>query len=188
MDKKVIIIESAIEVIAENGFYNTSVRMIANKAGISVGTIYNYFNNKDEILNHIFKTEFEKRNNLLNKLKESHTDFEHKITSFLDIHFEDLKENPKKAIVLVQESRIPQNHSLEGINDFMEKLPLAFSEMLNVAMKKKEIRVVNKDLIADVIFHMIREVAFKIVTNSNYDYTVAKEELKCFLWLGLKKE
>lgn len=187
MDKKEIIMESAIKVIAANGFHNTSVRMIADTAGIAVGTIYNHFSNKDEILNYIFKKEFTKRIKLLMKLKEEKIDFTEKLSLFLNSHFDDLNENPNKAIVLVQESRVPQNHSLESINDFMEKLPLVLGEMLNEAMLRGEIRVVDEGLIANAIFHVIREVAFKVVSDPQTDCSQAKEELINFIWLGLQK-
>ena len=42
----------AVEIIkefADNGFENTSIQQIAKKAGISVGSIYKYFENKETI-------------------------------------------------------------------------------------------------------------------------------------------
>lgn len=44
------IIGAAIQVISEKGFQKTTVRQIAQAAGIADGTIYNYFKNKDDIL------------------------------------------------------------------------------------------------------------------------------------------
>lgn len=44
------IISGAIQVISEKGFQKTTVRQIAQAAGVSDGTIYNYFKNKDDIL------------------------------------------------------------------------------------------------------------------------------------------
>lgn len=45
-----LIIDAAIDVIAERGFQRTTIKQIASKAGVADGTIYNYFKNKDEIL------------------------------------------------------------------------------------------------------------------------------------------
>lgn len=45
-----LIIDAAIEVIAEQGFPRTTIKQIASKAGIADGTIYNYFKSKDDIL------------------------------------------------------------------------------------------------------------------------------------------
>jgi len=53
-EKKKLIIESAIKLFAENGFHNTSVQEIANHAQISKGTVYLYFDSKEDLLLKIF--------------------------------------------------------------------------------------------------------------------------------------
>ena len=49
-DKYQRILEAAVEVIAENGFFNARVSDIAQRAGVADGTIYLYFKSKDQIL------------------------------------------------------------------------------------------------------------------------------------------
>ncbi len=49
-DKYQRILDAAIEVIAENGFFHSRVSEIADRAGVADGTIYLYFKNKDELL------------------------------------------------------------------------------------------------------------------------------------------
>ena len=49
------IMRAALELFAENGFHRTSISMIANKIGISVGLMYNYFKSKNELLEAIFE-------------------------------------------------------------------------------------------------------------------------------------
>jgi AcrR family transcriptional regulator len=44
------IIQAAIAVVAERGFQRTTIKQIAQKAGVADGTIYNYFPNKEAIL------------------------------------------------------------------------------------------------------------------------------------------
>ena len=56
--KKKLIMDTALELFAENGFHATSISQIAKKAGISKGLTYNYFKSKDEILDQIVKTGF----------------------------------------------------------------------------------------------------------------------------------
>jgi AcrR family transcriptional regulator len=48
------IIESALALFAEHGYEKTSIKMIAQQAGISQGLMYNYFAGKDELLQAIF--------------------------------------------------------------------------------------------------------------------------------------
>jgi AcrR family transcriptional regulator len=48
------ILSAAAIVFAEKGFHSTTIRDIAKRAGISDGTIYNYFDNKTSLLLGIF--------------------------------------------------------------------------------------------------------------------------------------
>ncbi len=54
-DKHRRIIEAAIKVFAKNGFYNSKVSEIARAAQVADGTIYLYFQNKDDILISLFE-------------------------------------------------------------------------------------------------------------------------------------
>jgi len=52
------ILEAAIDVIAERGFFSARVSDIANRAGVADGTIYLYFKNKEQILMAAISTPF----------------------------------------------------------------------------------------------------------------------------------
>lgn len=54
--KKELIMKTALEQFAENGFHATSMSQIAKQAGISKGLAYNYFQSKNEILEEILET------------------------------------------------------------------------------------------------------------------------------------
>lgn len=45
-----IILEAAIQIFQQKGYSNTTTNHIADRAGVSIGTIYQYFPNKDSIL------------------------------------------------------------------------------------------------------------------------------------------
>jgi AcrR family transcriptional regulator len=47
------IINAALEVFAKEGYYSSTISVIAKKAGISQGLLYNYFKSKEELLNEI---------------------------------------------------------------------------------------------------------------------------------------
>jgi AcrR family transcriptional regulator len=48
--KKALILDTALELFANEGFYKTSISVIAKKAGISKGLIYNYFESKEDLI------------------------------------------------------------------------------------------------------------------------------------------
>ncbi|MDI3256375.1 MAG: TetR/AcrR family transcriptional regulator [Kyrpidia sp.] len=48
--KYVAILQAAVKVMAESGYYNAQVSRIAREAGVADGTVYLYFKNKEDIL------------------------------------------------------------------------------------------------------------------------------------------
>jgi len=59
-DKRDDIVRVALELIAENGFHGAPMAMIADKAGVGAGTIYRYFENKEVLINELYR-ELEQR-------------------------------------------------------------------------------------------------------------------------------
>lgn len=55
IDKVSAIMEATLECLSTEGFHGTPMSMIAQKAGIGVGTIYRYFENKEILINELFK-------------------------------------------------------------------------------------------------------------------------------------
>lgn len=56
-DKRDAIIEAALTLFVERGFYGTAVPEIADKAGVGAGTIYRYFDSKEALVNAIYRQE-----------------------------------------------------------------------------------------------------------------------------------
>ena len=59
-DKRDEIVRAALELIAEHGFHAAPMAAIAERAGVGAGTIYRYFENKDVLINELFR-ELEER-------------------------------------------------------------------------------------------------------------------------------
>jgi AcrR family transcriptional regulator len=49
------IVRSALELIAEHGYHGAPMAMIAERAGVGAGTIYRYFENKDVLINELYR-------------------------------------------------------------------------------------------------------------------------------------
>lgn len=49
-DKRILLLESALELIREHGFHGTPVSSVAKHAGVAAGTVYTYFKSKDELI------------------------------------------------------------------------------------------------------------------------------------------
>ncbi len=54
-DKREAILDAALELFVERGFYGTAVPEIADRAGVGAGTIYRYFESKEALVNTIYR-------------------------------------------------------------------------------------------------------------------------------------
>lgn len=54
MDKKDLIIETAIELFAAQGIEKTSINMICEQSSVSKGLVFHHFKNKNELLKEVF--------------------------------------------------------------------------------------------------------------------------------------
>ncbi|MBU4403910.1 MAG: TetR/AcrR family transcriptional regulator, partial [Actinobacteria bacterium] len=54
-DKRVDVMQAALELIAEQGFHGAPMAAIAKKAGVASGTIYCYFESKDALITELFQ-------------------------------------------------------------------------------------------------------------------------------------
>lgn len=58
--KREDIILASMDLMAEQGFHGAPMSMIAEKAGVGVGTIYRYFENRDVLIKSIYKEKEER--------------------------------------------------------------------------------------------------------------------------------
>lgn len=49
-DKKRAIFASALELIKDHGFHGTPISLVVKNAGVAAGTVYHYFESKDELI------------------------------------------------------------------------------------------------------------------------------------------
>lgn len=53
-DKKEAIFRTTLDLIAERGFHNAPMSLIAKESGVSTGIIYHYFENKDDLIEQLY--------------------------------------------------------------------------------------------------------------------------------------
>jgi len=53
LSKRELLLEAAIALFGDNGFWNTSTASIAKHAGVATGTLFNYFASKEELIREV---------------------------------------------------------------------------------------------------------------------------------------
>ena len=104
-DKPQQIIDAAVRVFARKGYWNSRVSEIARAAGIAAGTIYLYFETKEDILVTVFRDKMaEFVSALWRAIAEEH-DAVAKLRRLVSMHFEILEREPELAEVVQVELR-----------------------------------------------------------------------------------
>ncbi len=103
MDKKEQIRRAAVEVFSKMGFHGATTDRIAEQAGVAVGTIYNYFRHKEDVLAYIFSTEYEKRMSYFRSLLASELPALEKLSRGLSFHFQEVQKEPATILVMLRE-------------------------------------------------------------------------------------
>lgn len=104
-DKHRRIIQAAVSVFAKNGFYNSKVSEIARAADVADGTIYLYFQNKDDILISLFEEEMASILSKMHAVIDSETDPAQKLAKFAQAHLSLVQERQELAEIIQVEIR-----------------------------------------------------------------------------------
>jgi TetR/AcrR family fatty acid metabolism transcriptional regulator len=104
-DKHRRIIEAAVKVFAKNGFYNSKVSEIARAASVADGTIYLYFQNKDDILISLFEEEMARVLARVRLVVEKEVHPAAKLERFALAHLSLVEENQEMAEIIQVELR-----------------------------------------------------------------------------------
>ncbi len=129
-DKREAIRRGAIEVIADRGFHEATTRMIAQASGVAVGTLYNYFESKEEILAHIVELERSRRLHYLHELVEADLAPEVKLRKFLRMHFEGVLEDPATTRLIMREFRFTEREEMEPLRSYFLEIPAVIGRIL----------------------------------------------------------
>jgi len=116
-DKKERILDAATVEIARHGYHQTTVAVIARRAGVADGTIYLYFKNKEEILVSLFERALGRFIAKGQEQLEGMTGAADKLRAIVDLHLTLVGQDRDLAIITQVELR----HSLH----FLEELSRA---------------------------------------------------------------
>src|SRR5262245_9298406 len=99
------IIDAAVRVFARKGYFSSRVSDIAREAGIAAGTIYLYFDTKEQILITLFRQKMAEFVAALLRAIGEERDAVAKVRRLVLLHFQMLESHPELAEVVQVELR-----------------------------------------------------------------------------------
>ncbi len=93
--KKETIIQTALKLFSQHGFYNTTIPDIAQQVGMSVGNFYNYFKSKDILAKELILYISEYLGKNIEAINQEKVSTKEKIGKIVSMYFGMAKEHPE---------------------------------------------------------------------------------------------
>ena len=190
-NKDELIRQAAIRVFAREGFHQARMETIAHEAGVAVGTIYNYFESKEEVLLSIFKAEFEERVHFYKELRESGLSIPEQIQRILQAHFSLLSERKELAQLLLRERFNLSKGFKSKVLDLYREMLQQIEVVIREGVEQGRVRPCNPRIIAPALLGVVQSISACGMLYPEEEIQGilqnASAELTELIWNGLKK-
>ncbi len=145
------IVLGAVKVFSEKGFHKATVREIAEAAGVTMGTMYNYVRTKEDILyicyQHMTTILSEGLNEALDNVEDSREEFRTVMKKNLDLVFE----NQDEIMFLYRESGAYDTDAIRTVLSQEMRYVELFEALLRRRFKNQKIDEFRLKLAADIL-------------------------------------
>lgn len=186
LDKKKCIIESALGLVHEHGFHGCPVSQVAKNAGVAAGTIYTYFENKDDLIVGIYEYVAEKITSHVADKDDVSLKFEDRFFNYWRNFTEFYEENPAIHGFYDQFLNSPFN------SEEVQNKPNVWHEwayrFFQSGMEQGAIRNVNPVVLSILVNTNITSI---VRIKKNFKNKLARknvdlEEISQLIWEGIK--
>ncbi len=183
-EKYQTILEAALKVMAQHGYYRTRVSEIAREAGVADGTVYLYFTKKEDILISLFREMMESFVKDLEEELKHYPSFSGKLRFIINYHLETLSANQDRAMVTQIELRQCDAELGKKIFAPLSKYFQVIEEVIQYGQKTGEVRTeVDARLARKIIFGSLDEVVTRWVMSQKKDYKLTRLTEPLFITL-----
>jgi TetR/AcrR family transcriptional regulator, fatty acid metabolism regulator protein len=190
-DKYHRIIKAATKVFAKKGFFNAKVADIAKEARVADGTIYLYFENKDDILISLFEEQMKiVLENMISEISKE-KDAIRKIQRFALTHLKLIELNKNVAEIIQVELRQSSKFMKEYKNERFLKYLNLIDEIIREGQKQG---IFKEEVIPGIakraFFGALDEMSrfWVLSTHKMYDIETAAKQISGFFLYGLIKD
>ncbi|MFZ5645957.1 MAG: TetR/AcrR family transcriptional regulator [Bacillota bacterium] len=170
-EKYQAIIEAAVRVIAGSGYHNAQVTRIAKEAGVADGTIYLYFENKEDVLISLFRNKMGQFTAAAEKELKSIEDPYQMLARLIYLHFYRLQSDRNLASVLQIELRQSDPSIRKNISKIIKEYYNIIEQVVKYGIEKGSFSpALSPSVARKIIFGSLDEVATSwVLSNRHYN-------------------
>jgi AcrR family transcriptional regulator len=180
-DKQQQIIEAGLNIFSKKGYGSTTTAEIANKASVSVGTLFNYYSSKQELANEIYLYANRDYCEYTKNLKER-KDFKRGMIELWSRCIDYALSNPDTFRFMVMFRNSPV--ITEKTNRQIDNEAIFFEKVYDKFRKRNEVKMYY-DLFSYIMFGCLIATLEFIEKNPDKDINHVKEVSFDYLWDGV---
>lgn len=169
------IVESGFKLICKSGYYNINTKEIAKEAGVSTGIIYQYFNDKHDILmsglekygDAIFFPMLTTKNNDTN-----FTNFKELLNKMIDNYI-----NNHKISAVAHEELMAMVHLDKDVADYYYQREIKMTDTIKNILENNNFKDENLEEKVHIMINLIDDLCHEIIYHKHNDmnYDIMKE-------------
>jgi AcrR family transcriptional regulator len=154
------IFDASAHLFLDNGFHETTMREIADAAGIGKSTLYDYFKSKDDIMISYFENELQQITDRAQEIMNQEQSIVEKLKKIMQMHLEYLVDNKNFYLKLTVEAQRLSIQSQQRIQTRRHAYQDMLRNLIEEGTRLGELRPVNPLLAARSIFTLLSTAVF----------------------------
>ena len=189
MDNKARIRQAAVRVFSKEGFHQSRMTAIAREADVAVGTIYNYFTNKEDLLLSVFEDSFRFRMDFLKQLGKTSLPIRDQIQHLLESHFEQIREQQELAELILFERFHRGSRLRDRVLALQKTIIDQIADIIRGGIAQGWVRPCHPTVVAQALFDLVQTMTacwvFASPDEEDDIFESAPKELADLIWMGL---
>jgi len=158
---KAKILDAAMRVFSTNGYSGANIRAIAKAAGISIGGVYLYFRNKEELYLNLIKDRIEEQVLMTKEAVTSAGSPEDGLRAFLNLHLQYGIKNKELILINIREHGFAFGRDVK--RKFLRSQTELLMNILSEGIADKVFRECNTEEASRIIMATLRGIVLSIV-------------------------
>lgn len=154
------IFHQVVNIFLKNGFQETSMREIAEAAGLGKSTLYDYFRTKDEILVYFFEDQLNDMTEEAQKIAMQNLSADKRLRQIMETYIENLQANKNLFLKLSIESQRLRIESQKQIQEKRHAYQDLIRALIDEGIREGVFRKVNSLLAARLLIGAMAPVIY----------------------------
>lgn len=184
IESKKRIVDAALRLFSDYGYSKASMRMIANAASISIGGLYLYFKNKDELYLTLIKSRLDELADMMRQSLKDIDDPADAVSKFILLHLAYAKKH--RELILVQGREHGFTFGISAKRKFFKTQRGFIEDIIRKGIRSGVFKKCNVKETAKIIICTLRGFVLSLIVET--DALFSPEECSKLLLNGLLKK